>query len=306
MDIQCKTLGIILAAGKSSRLYPATTAVTKQLLPVYDKPLIYYPLSTMMLAGIRDILIIVNPTEKAFFEKLFEFATLQMGIDVQITIQEKPNGIAEAFTIAKQAKNFEQYENFVLILGDNVFHGATLTLSLQNAMISLQTMNIATIFAQKVVDPYRFGVVCLNRETFKVEYIIEKPKTLDSRYLNYAIPGLYFFPKNVVERAGMLEPSARGEVEITDLIGMYLGEDQVYVEIFKRGISWFDTGTADSLLDAAHYVKTIQTNQGFLVGSPHEVAIRNKWVEDLDVLSYLKTVEKSSYGKLLAEAFLNG
>lgn len=301
-----RTLGIILAAGKSSRLYPATTAVTKQLLPVYDKPLIYYPLSTMMLAGIKDILVIVNPPEKTFFEKLFEFSVLQFGVNVQILTQEKPNGIAEAFIIAKQANNFENYDNFVLILGDNIFHGATLTESLMNARISLETENMATIFAQKVADPYRFGVVAVDRETKKVEYIIEKPTTLDDTYLNYAVPGLYFFPKNVIERAAMLKPSKRGEIEITDLIGMYLAEDLINVEIFKRGISWFDTGTADSLLDAAHYVKTIQTNQGFLVGSPHEVAIRKKWVEDMDVLAYLRTVEKSSYGKLLAEAFLNG
>ena len=299
-----QTLGIILAAGRSTRLLPATSAVSKQLLPVYDKPLIYYPLSTLMLAGIRDFVVIVNPHEKAVFEKIFEHAALHMGINVRITTQAAPNGLAEAFPIAQNIVNLKNYQNVALILGDNVFHGATLTESLHRGT---KNPDIAKIFGQKVVDPLRFGIVGIHRETNEIEYLVEKPSMVDDcRYHNYAITGLYFFPNDVAEVAMGLVPSKRGELEIVDLIKKYYERGRLYVEPFKRGISWFDTGTSDSLLDAAHYVKTIQTNQGFLVGSPHEVAIRSGWVEDSDMLTYIKHVEKSSYGKLLREAFLNG
>ena len=170
------------------------------------------------------------------------------------------------------------------------------------------THGMASIYAQHVPpnDLHRFGVVGINRTNNRVEYIVEKPVNIDDRHLNLAITGLYVFPKNVCHRATLLTPSARKELEITDLINTYFKDDELNVEVFKRGISWFDTGTADSLLDAAHYVKTIQTSQGFLVGSPHEVAFRNQWVEDLDLISYMKTVENASYGRLLNDAFFNG
>ena len=258
-----------------------------------------------MLGGIRDILLIVNPDEKYAFEKLFSTAALHLGLNIQIETQENPNGIAEALIIAQRARNFESYNSFALILGDNLFHGATLTDSILQALDDVDD-DKATIFAQKVPDVHRFGCVSINRDTFEVESIIEKPKTVDDRYINYAITGLYILPKDDPERASKLIPSKRGELEITDLIGWYLGEERLNVTMFKRGISWFDTGTADSLLDASHYVKTIQTNQGFLVGSPHEVAFGSEWVFGVDMLTYIRTVENSNYGKLLKEAFLNG
>lgn len=300
------TLGIILAAGKSSRLYPATQAVSKQLLPIYDKPLIYYPLSTLMLAGIRDILVIVNPTEKETFKRLFKDSKTTMGVDIQITMQEKPNGLPEAFLIASEVTDYKKYDNFVLILGDNIFHGATLTGSLRNAMNRVETSSQSTIFAQHVKDLHRFGVVSLDRNSDTIVDIIEKPVTLDERNENLAITGLYFFDHDVIRIADSLKPSARGETEIIDIINVYRNMYTLSVERLKRGISWFDTGTPDSLLDAAHYVKTIQTNQGFLVGSPHEVAIKSSWVSDPDMLEYLRTVNKTEYGRLLREAFLNG
>ncbi len=256
-----------------------------------------------MLAGIRDFVVIVNPHEKSVFEKIFEHSALHMGINVKIATQASPNGLAEAFPIAQSVTNLKNYRNVALILGDNVFHGATLTKSL---IRGTDNPDIAKIYGQKVVDLHRFGVVGIHRETNEIGYLVEKPTTLDDRYYNYAVTGLYFFPNDVSEVALGLIPSKRGELEIIDLIKKYYERSRLYVEPFKRGINWFDTGTADSLLDAAHYVKTIQTNHGFLVGSPHEVAIRNNWVEDMDMLSYIKHVENSSYGKLLREAFLNG
>ena len=298
------TLGIILAGGKSTRLYPATYAVSKQLLPIYDKPLIYYPLSTLMLGGIRDILLIVNPHEKHMFERLFDTALIHLGINVQIVTQENPNGIAEALVIAQQAKDFYKYDSFALILGDNLFHGATLTQAILNGIQVTKTH--ATIFAQKVPDLHRFGVVSIDKETKEIFTIVEKPKHISVNDSNYAIAGLYLFPKDAPERSSRLKPSKRNEFEITDLIAWYFSDYLLSCQVFPRGISWFDTGTPDSLLDAAHYVKTIQTNQGFLVGSPHEIALKNDWVDGVDMLTYIRTVENSGYGKLLNEAFING
>jgi glucose-1-phosphate thymidylyltransferase len=300
-----KTLGIILAAGKSSRLYPATTAVTKQLLPVYDKPLVYYPLSTLMLGGIRDFLIIVNESEKPIFEKLFESALIHMGINIQIVTQEKPNGLPEAFIIAKKAINYDQYDSFALILGDNIFHGSGLTGALNKGLLAL-AKNQATIYAQKAVDLFRFGVVSINRVSGNPVSLVEKPVTLDDRFDNYAITGMYIFPKNASSIAEGLKPSQRGELEITDLINVYFHNDLLNAVVLPRGMSWFDTGTENSLLDAANYIKTIQVNQGLLIGSPHEVGFRNKWVEDADVMNYYKYVSKSNYGALLKDAFLYG
>lgn len=264
-----------------------------------------------MLAGIRDVLIIVNPSERVLFEKLFENSKTELGINIEFAEQNAPNGLAEAFIIAQWTKNFNEYTGFVLILGDNIFHGSTLTGTLDFALSELDIDdNIpqrATIFAQKVPDLTRFGVVAINRDNHSVEYIIEKPKHIEEEYLNFAVTGLYFFPKNVVDRASRQVKSSRGELEITDLIGTYLGEGTLNVDVFPRGTSWFDTGTPDSMLDAAHYVKTIQTSQGFLVGSPHEVAYRHGLVSETDRDRYVTgIVGKSNYGKLLREAIENG
>ncbi len=264
-----------------------------------------------MLAGIRDVLIIVNPSERVLFEKLFENSKVELGIDIRFAEQQAPNGLAEAFIIAKQLDNFEEYTGFALILGDNIFHGSTLTGTLDFALCELEVDDgipqRATIFAQKVPDLTRFGVVALNRYNRSVEYIIEKPKRIDEEYLNFAVTGLYFFPQNVVDRASRQEKSSRGELEITDLIGTYLGEGTLNVDVLSRGTSWFDTGTPDSMLDAAHYVKTIQTNHGFLVGSPHEIAYRCGLVNEIDRDRYVTgIVGKSNYGKLLREAIENG
>lgn len=294
-----KTLGIILAAGTSSRLFPATLAVTKQLLPIYDKPLIYYPLSTLMLAGIKDVLIITAPDEKATFEKLFHRSDVRLGINLNFTVQEYPLGIADAFKIAKKfyADKINQYDNVALILGDNIFYGSTLTGSLVAAQ---KRQDLATVFAQRVVDPERFGVVVIEEDR-PVE-IVEKPKVPKS---NLAVTGLYFYPKDVFNKVETLKPSARNELEITDLNNVYLKEYRLDVEVMRRGISWFDTGTADSMIEASHFVQTIQKNQGILVNSPHEIAFRNHWIDAGELRVVAESCSKTQYGKYLLELLEN-
>lgn len=291
-----KTLGIILAAGKSTRLYPASLAVTKQLLPIYDKPLIYYPLTTLMLAGIKDILIITNKSEFETFSRLFEKSCVELGLNLKLTVQEKPIGIADAFNQAKSAYSAEelkQFDNFCLILGDNIYYGSTLTGSLKSAKSRTYT---ASVFAQRVVDPERFGVVEIERN--RPVRIVEKPKNPKS---NFAVTGLYFYPKDVFEKVETLKPSDRGELEITDLNNLYLQEHRLEVEIMKRGISWFDTGTHDSMLEASHFVQTIQKNQGILVNSPHEVAFANDWIDFGELRRFAEICSKTQYGKYLLE-----
>lgn len=288
-----RTLGIILAGGKSSRLFPATMAVTKQLLPIYDKPLIYYPLSTLMLADIQDVLIITSPDEISTFEKLFNRADVDLGINLKFASQEKPIGIPDAFNIADKIYKQNKFDNYCLILGDNIFYGSTLTGSLLSAASRTQT---ASVFAQRVHDPERFGVVEI-KDNIPVA-IVEKPENPKS---NLAITGLYFYPKDVFEKVKKLVPSPRGELEITDLNNLYLKEGRLDVEIMKRGICWFDTGTPDSMLEASHFVQTVQKNQDILVNSPHEIAFRNEWIDKGELRSFASTCGKTQYGKYLLE-----
>lgn len=288
-----RTLGIILAAGRSSRLYPATMAVTKQLLPIYDKPLIYYPLSTLMLADIQDILIITSPDELQTFQKLFDKSDVHLGINLRFAVQVKPIGIPDAFNIAQEVYKQNKFDNYCLILGDNIFYGSTLTGSLLSAAARSET---ASVFAQRVPDPERFGVVEVVKNTPVA--IVEKPQNPKS---NLAVTGLYFYPKDVFEKTKKLVPSPRGELEITDLNNVYLKEGRLDVEIMKRGISWFDTGTPDSMLEASHFVQTIQKNQAVLVNSPHEIAYTNEWIDKSELRSFANTCGKTQYGKYLLE-----
>ena len=293
-----RTLGIILAGGKSSRLFPASLGVTKQLLPIYDKPLIYYPLSTLMLAGIKDVLIITSPSELDIFKKLFKDHNL--GIDLQFAVQEKANGIAEAFTIAMEHYGYSeimnQFDRTCLILGDNIFYGAGFT-GLLNIAASKQN---ATVFATKVKDPERFGVVSVEYDKngfYKAVDIQEKPIQPKS---NLAVTGLYFYPNSVYDIVFELKPSERGELEITDLNRKFLVSKKLDVIKMNRGMSWFDTGTFDSMLEASHFVQTIQKNQEVLIGSPHEVARANKWISDEDLFEFAKTC-KNDYGNYLID-----
>lgn len=294
-----KTLGIILAAGKSTRLYPATLAVSKQILPVYDKPLIYYPLSVLMLADIKQILIITNPHEKTIFESLFKNSKKELGIEIKIATQAAPNGLPEAFLIADQNYDLKDFNNVSLILGDNIFYGSGFTQILQNAK---KNPKIAQIFLQQVKDPSRFGVVEFDKHG-KIEAIVEKPLAPKS---NHAITGLYFFPNDVAEKSKQLTFSDRNELEMVDLIRLYHQKNQLDVQKLLRGISWFDTGTSTSLLEAAMFVKTVQDYQGFLVGSPHEIAYTNSWVSAENIEKFTNSWNnKNDYGIYLTEMIKN-
>jgi len=296
------TLGIILAGGKSSRLYPATLATTKQLLPIYDKPLIYYPLTTLMLAGIRDILVITNPWEQGIFENLLDNDDL--GINIQFATQDRPRGLPEAFTIAEKhyGEDIRKFDQVSLILGDNIFYGAGLSEMLYKSTINCAR---ASVFLQKVTNPSRFGVAEFdqNRNIIGME---EKPTNPKS---DYAITGLYFFPgyawkefesMNVFDIASRLKPSGRSELEMVDLLKPFLDVGRLHGNVMHRGMSWFDTGTADSLLEAANFIKAIQDHQGFLVGSPHEVAYTNEWIKKSTIHQYLANWgDKTAYGRYL-------
>ena len=289
-----KTLGIILAGGLSSRLYPATLVTSKQVLPVYDKPMIYYPLSTMMLAGIRDYYIIVNPHERVIFESLFADSKRLLGINITFLVQEKPNGIPEAFNLVTSCLDFDEskYDRYGLILGDNLFYGAALSDMLQKAA---KKSNKATIFAAKVHDPERFGVVEIDKKG-KAVSIEEKPKAPKSQY---AVTGLYFYPSDVLDVAYALIPSARGETEITDLNNAYMGAGRLTVNKLLRGMVWFDTGTPDALLESANFIQTIQDHQDILIGAPHEVAFLNGWIDQTALMESANLCGKSFYGKYL-------
>lgn len=295
------TLGIILSAGNSSRLYPATFPVTKQLLPVYDKPLFFYPLSTLMLAGIQDYAVIVSPPEKPIWEKMIAQADLEKFINIQLMEQEKPTGIPDAFNIVSKFDQelYESYSRVALILGDNLFHGASLTGQIQNALAQKD----AAIFAHKVHDLHRFGVINIAQRPYT---IVEKPSIIEDPKNSYAIPGLYLFPHDVFYHAKYLKPSARGETEITDLINHYRNYERLYVEVLHRGVAWFDTGTPEALLNASQYISSVQLNQGFLVGSPHEIALRNGWITKDELLEYCAGKGSGQYIhhlKVLAEEY---
>ena len=280
--------GIILAGGSGTRLYPITKAISKQINPIYDKPMIYYPLSILMLAGIREILIISTPRDLPLFKELLGSGE-DFGVRFEYTIQEKPNGLAEAFIIGEK---FIGNDSCALVLGDNIFYGHGLTGMLKEAEARKDG---ATIFGYYVTNPQDFGVVEFD-ENGKVISLEEKPQNPKS---NYAIPGLYFYDNTVVEKAKKVKPSKRGELEITSINEMYLQEDKLHVINFGRGMAWLDTGTHDALLEAANFVKTIQSRQGVMVACLEEIAYRNGWISKEKVLELAKPLMKTKYGEYL-------
>lgn len=282
--------GIILAGGSGTRLYPLTMVTSKQLLPVYDKPMIYYPLSVLMLAGIKDIMVISTPEDTPRIKELLDEGS-KAGMNFQYAVQEKPEGIAQAFLLAK---DFIGDDSVAMILGDNMFYGGWFSKNLQEAVKNAKNGD-ATVFAYHVNDPQRFGIVEFDKDMNALS-IEEKPENPKS---NYCVTGLYFYDNTVVEKAERLKPSPRGELEITDINKMYLDEGKLKVQVLGRGFSWIDMGTIDSLIDAATYVKAIQKHQGLMFASPEELAYRNKWIT-LDKLEELaKKYGKSSYGEYL-------
>ena len=280
--------GIILAGGTGTRLYPITKVMSKQLLPVYDKPMIYYPLTTLMMAGIREIMIITRPGDMLTFKNLLGNGK-ELGIKICYEAQLRPSGLAEAFLIASE---FIKDNPVALILGDNLYHGFGLIPQLKKANHST---SLATVFAYPVSDPERYGVVEFDSEGCVVS-IEEKPFKPKSRF---AVTGLYFYDSSVVEKASKVTPSARGELEITDINKMYIKENNLMVEVLGRGMAWLDTGTFDSLNDASSYIRTLENRQGLKVGSPEEVAWRSGWINDDDLVKLAKPMIKSGYGDYL-------
>ncbi len=280
--------GIILAGGSGTRLYPLTHSVSKQLLPVYDKPMIYYPLTTLMLAGIKDILIINTPHEQALFQRLFGDGS-QWGINLTYAIQPDPGGLAQAYLIGEK---FIDNQPSCLILGDNIYHGSGIKNLLKRAD---QRSSGATVFGYRVHDPQRYGVAEFD-DTGKVVGLEEKPEIPQS---NYAVTGLYFYDNQACEIAKNLKPSARGELEITDLNKVYLEQDQLMVELMGRGYAWLDTGTHDSLTDASNFIATIEKRQGIKVACPEEIAFENHWIDAEQLLNLAQPIKKNGYGKYL-------
>ena len=287
--------GIILAAGKGSRLSPITFACSKQLMPVYDKPMILYPLSTLILADIKEILIITNPDDKKLFEKLLGNGK-SLGININYAIQPEPNGLAEAFIIGEE---FLSSSSVALALGDNLFHGNELITKLSKANLRDRG---STIFAYPVADPDRYGVVEFDNHR-NVVGIEEKPLNPKS---SYAITGLYFYDNTVVEKSKSLKPSNRGELEITELNKMYLEEGVLNVEIFGRGMAWFDTGTFDSLHEASSYIRTLEHIQGLKACCPEEIVWRKGWIDDNQLKELAHRYKKNNYGKYLLKLISKG
>lgn len=280
--------GIILAGGSGMRLYPLTQVVSKQLMPVYDKPMIYYPLATLMLAGIREILIISTPQDLPRFKELLGDGT-KWGIKLEYAVQPSPDGLAQAFIIAE---TFLAGEGATLILGDNIFYGQSLPIQLRQAV---SENNGGTIFAYHVSNPGRYGVIEFDAagNAISIEEKPEQPKS------NFAIPGIYVFDDQVVKKAKQVKPSARGELEITDVINQYLQEHKLKVCPFGRGVAWLDTGTHDDLLAAAQFIATVDKRQGLKINCPEEIAWRNHWITTEELLQIAKSLEKSGYGNYL-------
>ena len=280
--------GIILAGGSGTRLYPITQAISKQLMPVYDKPMIYYPMVTLMLSGIREILIISTSSDAPHFQKLLGDGS-QWGLELQYVVQPSPDGLAQAFILGK---SFINQQPSTLILGDNIFYGHELVNKLTRA--SRQTYG-ATIFAYHVNDPEHYGVVEFNdkKRAISIEEKPQKPKS------NYAVTGLYFYDQQVCDIASTIKPSKRNELEITDVNRIYLNQNQLDVEIMGRGYAWLDTGTHDSLLEASGFISTLQKRQGLMVACPEEIAYRNNWIDAQDLERIASRLSKNSYGQYL-------
>jgi len=293
-----KRKGIILAGGSGSRLYPVTLSISKQLLPVYDKPMIYYPLSTLMLAGIQDILIISTPGDTPRFESLLGDGS-QWGLNISYKVQPSPDGLAQAFILSEA---FIGNDLSVLVLGDNIFYGHDFNELLSSAM---RRHDGATVFAYHVKDPERYGVAEFDKQK-KVLSLEEKPKHAKS---NYAVTGLYFYDHDVVSMAKSLKPSVRGELEITDLNRLYLDKQKLNVEIMGRGYAWLDTGTHDSLLEASQFIATFENRQGLKVSCPEEISFRNGWITASELQKLVAPLSKNGYGqylqRILNEKFCN-
>jgi len=287
--------GLILAGGSGTRLYPLTQAISKQLLPVYDKPMIYYPLATLMLANIRDILIISTPEDIGQYQRLLSDGS-QWGLNIKYVIQPEPAGLAQAFILGK---DFIGEDSCCLILGDNIFYGHGLELVLNNAK---QQEQGATVFGYYVKDPERYGVIEFDTKGV-VKSLVEKPKKPKS---NYAVTGLYFYDNNVISYAENLKPSARGELEITDINNLYFGKGNLKVEKLGRGTAWLDTGTHESLMQAANFIETIELRQGLKICCPEEIAYRNKWIDNKQLRSLAEPLIKNNYGQYLVNLIGQG
>ncbi|WP_392386224.1 glucose-1-phosphate thymidylyltransferase RfbA [Marinomonas primoryensis] len=285
--------GIVLAGGSGTRLYPITIGVSKQLLPVYDKPMVYYPISVLMLAGIREILIITTPEDQSSFQRLLGDG-FKFGVELSYVTQPSPDGLAQAFILGE---DFIGSDDVCLVLGDNIFYGQGFTPKLKHAVENAKNGQGATVFGYQVKDPERFGVVEFdqNQKAISIEEKPTKPKS------NFAVTGLYFYDNSVVELAKAVQPSERGELEITCLNEMYLKQNKLNVEMLGRGFAWLDTGTHESLLEAAQFVETIEKRQGYKIACLEEIAFNNGWLTKEELKTLAKPLQKNSYGQYLIE-----